>query len=61
MRIYSDSAMEDTAVIGIMRYQLSVVKIWACYSADGQWQDLASQNAHSVDLKHGIYIPIINQ
>jgi len=55
-----DPGLSDSEVIAIKAYGIAIVKIWACFSAEGQWRQVGSPNALDIDLKKGVYIPVVS-
>lgn len=58
--VYQTNILWDSDAIAVKQYGLSVLKLWSCFSADGEWQRLRSIYAKSTSLTHGLYYPIIN-
>jgi len=49
----------DTDVIRMMEYSLSHLRLDACDTAFGRWQEMSSLNYAERVLRSGTYIPVI--
>jgi len=54
-----DRRLWDIQVFGIKRYGISHLRLDACHSAEGMWQELVSKNRKELVLRRGVYIPVI--